>query len=340
MGWFPVFENFLESDEFKCLTPTEKLFFLHLVSEFNLKGQFYQSDLEISKTLATSEKTIRRGRHKLIAMGLIDARAGTRTRRNQLLATRYLWVKYSSTDEHGGFYAQMPRFTFQVMLDCLRKSRLQVGDVVVYVCLSYWYWRNRGKYEDRDRFFITKKELQSLTNLRDAPTRVPRIYEAEVFSDGDHLFEFQEEYHRLIFKDWGTYADPDDNDTARRLAKNYLKEIKEAVASEKRRREIELQKKKAMIPQTSEDHVPPISLIFVFEQRYMNKYGRRANSGATERLRELEQTFGRGAVFDAIEYYFTADNVPNGSGAKTRTLGNFVAHIDEILKLSGKSTIV
>lgn len=334
MGWFPVFADFMEEEEFKGLTLTHKLFFWHLVSEFNLRGEFYQSDLEISKTLATSEKTIRRGRSKLTEMGLVKAIPGTRTRRNQFLATRYLWVRYAAIDEDG-FFAQMPRHTFNAMLDRLRKSRLQAGDVVVYVCLFYWFWRNRGKYEDRDQFFITKKELLSLTNLRDAPTRVPRIYEAIVFSSGKHLFEYQEEYHRVIFRDWIWCADPDKNEQNRLIEERFNQEIKDLVAREKRERELKIQKKIVKTLKKSNRHFP--SPMIVFRELYMKKYGRLPNLRGTERLRELEQTFGQGAIYQAINYYFTADTVPNGSGAKTRTLGNFITHIDDILKLMMKS---
>jgi len=48
MSWFPVFADFMEEKKFKGLTPTEKLYFWHLVSIFNKEGEFYQSDLEIA----------------------------------------------------------------------------------------------------------------------------------------------------------------------------------------------------------------------------------------------------------------------------------------------------
>lgn len=64
------------------------------------------------------------------------------------------------------------------------------------------------------------------------------------------------------------------------------------------------------------------------------------NSRGDKRLGELEQIYGRNVIHQAINYYFTADTVPNDSGARTRTLGNFIAHIDDILKLSAKSAFV
>jgi len=251
VGWFPIFANFIEGEDFKRLTPTEKLYFWHLVSEFNLRGEFYQSDLTIAKTLGTCEKTIRRGRAKLLRMGLIIAKPGTRTKRNKFLATRYLSVKYSIiSPEEDRFFAQMPRFTFQVMLYELRKSRLQAGDVVVYVCLQYWFWRNRAKYENRDQFFITKNSLQSLTNLKDALTRIPRIYKSIIFSSGAHLFKYQEEHHRFIFREWDWCEDPDENEDNRQNAEEYIEEISDLVREEKQRREINAQQKTVKRPKT------------------------------------------------------------------------------------------
>jgi hypothetical protein len=219
----------------------------------------------------------------------------------------------------------------------LRKTRLQHGDVVVYVCLYYWYRRNRGKYEERDRFFITKKELQSLTNLQDATTRVPKIYQAFVFSNSNnrHLFEYIEEYHRFVFKDWLICEEPDKDENNRRIAERRLEEIKDLVANEKRDRQLKLQRKMVKPSENTNDQFP--SPIGVFLELYMKKYRRMPNSSADTRLAELEKIFGRGVICQAIEWYFAADTVPNRSGAKTRTLGNFINHIDEIIELSKKS---
>jgi hypothetical protein len=188
LSWFPLSKAMMEdSQEFRALTPTEKLYFWRLLSEFNLRGEFYQSDLEMATTLETSEKTIRRGRKKLIQMGWISSIRGTRTKRNQCLATRYLHVKYATLEEEG-FYAQMPRHTFNVMLDYLRRSHFNQADIVVYTYLSYWFWKNRGKYDGHDRFYITKAQLRLCTNIKDAVQRVFNIYERFSFSSDAHLF--------------------------------------------------------------------------------------------------------------------------------------------------------
>jgi hypothetical protein len=337
-GWFPLSIGFMDDPEFRLLSPTEKPYFWHLVSEFNLRGEFYQSDLEIAVTLATSEKTIRRGRSKLIEMGLIKAIPGTITSRNQSLATRYPFIRYAKFDEEG-FFAQMPRYTFNTMLHYLRKGRLQSGDVVVYVCLFYWFWRNRGEHLNRDRFFITKQGLQSLTNLKDAPTSVLRIYEAIVFSSGNHLFNYQDKHHRFIFRDWKWFADPDKDEQNRGIAEIYIEEIKELVAREKQNRQLKIQQTANMNLKNNSDNFLTQRVMNVFEHRYVSKYHKWPNQRGYEKLKDLIQTFGGDIIERAIYYYFVAAEVPNGSGAKTRTLGNFITNIDDILKLSGESTI-
>jgi len=299
-----------------------------LVSEFNLRGEFYQSDLEVAKTLATSEKTIRRARVKLVKMNLIEVKPG-QLKHNRRFATRYLSVRYA-TMKKDVFFAQMPRHTFHAMLDRLRKSHLQAGDVVVYVCLFYWFWRNRAKYEDRDRFFITKKELQSLANLRDASTRIPRIYEAIIFPCEGHLFEYKKDYRLMTFRDWTWCAEPDDNEQNRQNAERYNQEIKDLVIREKQGRQLKVQQK---IAKTS---LLPFEF---FKESYKKKHGRLpdCNSSIEQELHEIEKIHGYGAIYRAISWYFTADTVPNDSGAKSRTLHNFVRNIDNILKLSEKS---
>lgn len=333
MAWFPVFADFMAGEEFKVLTPTEKLYFLHLVSRFNKEGEFYQSDLEIAVTLATSEKTIRRGRAKLTEMGLIKAIPGSITKRNQCLATRYSWIRYAvvkpKEDRH---YAQVDRFTFQTMLNLLRKSRLKPSDVVVYVCLYCWYWRNRGKREDH-QFFITKKALQSLSNVRNASTRLQRVYEASCFSDRNHLFEYQDDYHRVMFREWTCFADPDESDQNRQSAEKYISEINESVAREKQDRHLKVQQK---IAKTS---LLPFEF---FKESYKKKHGRFPdyNPSIKEEFHEVEKAHGYGAIYRAINWYFSAEVVPNGTAAKTRTMKNFLIYINDILKLSDKFEFV
>jgi len=342
MAWFPVFADLIEGEEFKSLTPTEKLYFLHLISRFNKDGEFFQADDEIAATLATNVKTIRRGRARLEKMGLIQVEPGRLTERKRCIATRYLKVKYARIKpEEDRHFAQIQGHTFEVMLNLLRKSRLQPGDVIVYVCLYYFYHRNRGKREDH-QFFIMKEKLQSLTGLRDASTRVSKIYKVFTFAQKNHFFEYQDRHQRFIIKDWSICEDPSKSETNCQNAERFKQEIKDSVTRKKEERRLKVIKsikaqQKTMKPPKNKRY--PFSLS-VFIELYMKRYGRMPSSRGDRKFRELEQIFGRGVICQAINWYFTADAVPNGSGAKTRSMGNFVCRIDEILKLSAQSAFV
>jgi hypothetical protein len=340
MSWFPIFQELLEDQEFRTLTPTDKLYFWHLASNFNLRGEFYQSDLEISMILRTTEKTIRRARAKLIEMRLIEVKPGTHTKRNQFLATRYLRISFANIlDEENKYFAQVHRFTFETMLKRLRSSQLMHRDVVVYIYLYYWYWRNRGNREDH-QFYITKKHLESLTGLQDGPKRVSRIYEGFEFSNGGHLFEYKEEYHRFIIKNWSTCADPDQNELSLRISEISRKEIKELVTCAKKDKQLRAQQK-------TMKNYPPIGmpqgdLFDYFQECYKRKYGRLChyNWKIRAKFNEVEGDYGRGSIFNAINLYFSAEKVPNSSGALTRTMKNFIEHISEILILSAQFPFV
>lgn len=342
MGWFPVFADLIDGEEFKSLTPTEKLYFLHLISRFNKDGEFFQADDEIAATLATDVKTIRRGRPKLEKMGLIQVIPGRLTERKRCIATQYLKVRYARIKpEEDRHFAKIQRHTFEVMLNHLRKTLFQPGDVIVYVCLYYFYHRNRGKREDH-QFYIKKEKLQSLTGLQDASTRVSRIYEAFTFSSGCHLFEYQDKHQRFIIKNWEICGEPEKNENNRRIAESFRQKIKDTVARKKQERRLKAidsikAQQKTMKSPKNKRYPSPLS---VFIELYMKRYGRMPSSRGDKKFGELEQTFGRGVICRAVNWYFTADAVPNGSGAKTRTLCNFVCHIDEILKLSAESAFV
>jgi hypothetical protein len=240
MSWFPLNEQLMEgSPEFRVLTPAEKVFLLFMISEFNLRRKhFYKSDLEAAVTLGVGERTIRRGRKKLIELGWIKAKPGTLTRRGKCLATTYLWIKWA-TISPGGFFAQMDRHAFNVMLYHLRKGEFSSADLVVYVYLCYWHWRNRGKFREKGSFYMSKEHLCELTNLADAPGRVERLYDGFTFREGAHLFEYGG-YQKLIFTTWNEFADPEEDEDIRLNAEAYTKEIMEMVKETKELRNSKL----------------------------------------------------------------------------------------------------
>ncbi len=337
LSWFPLPEGVMESPEFKMFTPTEKLYLWLLISEYNLRdGGFYLADLEVAKTLATSEKTIRRARAKPAFREWVSFVPGTRDKRGRGIATRYLEVKCASLGDYGWF-AQMHRYTFNMMLNCLRHKTFQPGDVVVYVYLSYWYWKCRGRYADREKFFITKRELRELTNLENAPERVARLYSNFTYSGGAHLFEYSG-YQRLEFTKWATAADPEKDENNRKNAERWIQEIKEQV--KKAKQDKQAREKVKRVAGAEYAAISPEDLPDLFDRLYQQKYGRlqpyRWGGNRWDRLVEYGELYGAGRVFQAMMFYFNAGEVPNTTHASTRTIANFLMNIEELLRRATK----
>jgi hypothetical protein len=137
-----------DSPEFRTLTPVDKVYLFLMISEFNKRGAFYKSDIEMSATLGVSEKTIQRARKKFIDLGWIKAKPGSKTRRGQGLATFYHQVDWAKVVP-GNYFAQMHRHAFNVMLQKLMKKEFSPPDLVVYVYLCYWQFKTRGIYKDK-----------------------------------------------------------------------------------------------------------------------------------------------------------------------------------------------
>lgn len=343
MSWFPLFRDMMEGEGFKALTPTGKLYTWFLISEYNLRGgEFYKSDLEVAETLGTSEKTVRRTRKALCDLGWLRYIPGRRNKAGQGLATRYLDVKWAFCGEDEGDqqqekyqFSQMHRYAYEAMLACVRRKTFEPGDVVVYVYLDYWRQIKGGK----DVFFITKRKLSDLTGLKDVSQRVKRLYERFQFSSGDHLFNYTG-YQTLTFTNWATFADPDtvNGQGNRKLAEERRQEIKERVARKKRARaEKERLRKvekllKSHIAKKGAEGLPD-----VFYALYCDKYGEIwADRGVKESdmgiLADYGRKYGTDRVLQAILLYFNAEHVPNKTGAATRTLGNFLAIIDDLME--------
>jgi len=340
LSWFPLPEGVMENPEFKLFTPTEKLYLWLLISEYNLRdGGFYLADLEVAKTLATSEKTIRRARANPAFRKWVIFVPGTRDKRGRGIATRYLEVKCAKLGDYG-WYAQMHRHTFNMMLDCLRRKTFQPGDVVVYVYLSYWYWRCRGRYTDRNEFFITKRELRDLTNLEDAPDRVTRLYKNFNYNEGSHLFEYSG-YQKLKFTKWATAADPEENENNRKNAERWIQEVKEQV--KKAKRDKQAKEKTRKTAGSGNAAISPEDLPELFERLYRQKYGYLQpgmwSGDRWERLVGYGELYGADKVFQAMMFYFNASEVPNTTHARTRTIANFLTNMEELLRRTAKERV-
>ncbi|MDK2925684.1 MAG: hypothetical protein PWQ41_1458 [Bacillota bacterium] len=210
----------MESDEFKRFSPTEKLYYWFLVSEFNARGKFYRDDLTIAVTLGCSEDKVRQARRKVEKLGWILDEPGFKLPgKAKGVATRYIWVSWANVEEEGGeagFWAAMHRYTFEAMLAKVREKTFLPPDVVTYVYLWYLWYKNTDKGR-KESFFVTKAQLRELTNLADAPERVKRLYDNYTFRGGAHLFECAYGYQKLTFSKWGFCADPSEDEGNRQL---------------------------------------------------------------------------------------------------------------------------
>jgi hypothetical protein len=205
MSWFPIAQDLMEHEAFRALPPTTRIYYLWCVSEFNLHGPFYRSDLEVGVTLWAAEVTIRKARRALTALGWLAVRPGTRAG-GRHLATRYDGVKWSTTRECTWF-AQQQRLAFEMMLHLIRLRTFQPADVWVYLCLSYLRWRYRSVV-DENTFTVSKRVLAEMSGVHDAGERVRRLHDGFQYSGGSPLFDAQG-YQQLTITRWSLPGDLD-----------------------------------------------------------------------------------------------------------------------------------
>lgn len=237
-NWFPLTASRMESVACQKLTAAERLYLEYIVSEFSRRGPFYQSDLEIAVTLGMSEIKVRQARRK-VGIEPDSVRLLTAQRRGVEVSGGYGWIVYEhgwkrgaqsqatkyldapmAERKKGDWFASVPRYTFEVLLSAVRAKKLSHADVVVWLVLSYKYWRCRGNEADHP-FFVTKKELGRLSGVVSAADSVRHLHQVYDYEDEQgkhhHLFEFSDQYQRLTFENWGWFLDPSESETCARL---------------------------------------------------------------------------------------------------------------------------
>ncbi|MEW6236422.1 MAG: hypothetical protein AB1656_13630 [Candidatus Omnitrophota bacterium] len=206
-GWFPLSASLIAHPKFKAATPMEKIYLLWIISEFNLSGEFYRSDLEITIVLKMSISKVRQARKKFQAMEWIQTMPGFRMQ-GRNLATQYLECGWAAPPVKGDgvFFAPIQRYTFEHLIAYIRKGWFTHADVWVYLAL--WFSLKKYRGDEPGGFFITKKDLCELTNIpqSDAVKKVERLYNDFMFKGGSHLFEFTDAKFKLCFKDWSICA--------------------------------------------------------------------------------------------------------------------------------------
>lgn len=244
MSFFPLPRELMEeSQEFRALTPVEKVYYWMLMSRFNAGGPFYRADLEYAVILRRSVDTIRRARRKFEALGWIQIKRGTKDARGRGLATRYLYVKWANTDE-ASYWAPMPRHMFEWdMVYFVFTGQFEPEDVVTYVYLTYWYEKHRQTFERDGCFYISRAQLRELTGLPDAPEHVQRLYDRFQFSNGDHLFDFTG-YQRFKFTAWRITISPEENEHNRQNNERRRQQVQSAIRLARGRQAISQNKRR------------------------------------------------------------------------------------------------
>ena len=261
INWWPVTASRLEDPRYRSLTTTERLYLEYIISEYSLRGPFCRSDLEIAVTLGLSEDKVRRARRRVgratdyilkvasevhcrplaTGFGWVVYMPGWRSG-TQNLATKYVDVPMATVPK-GDFFASVPRYTFEVLLALVRGKKLIHADVVVWLVLSYMYWRCRGKREDHC-FFITKRELSQLSGVPNASACVEHLHKQYCFKGGDHLFEYMDQGPRLVVSEWTWCTDPRKDKTSTECLKAFHDEIAKAVELQKQRKDMSRKKRK------------------------------------------------------------------------------------------------
>jgi hypothetical protein len=211
MGWFPLCKALMEDSQgFRDLTHSGKLYLWFLMSEYNKRGAFYQSDKKTASLLGLDEKTLSRARGRLKGLGWIYCNTGT-IKGGKHLATEYdnvKWAKTKQISQHNeGPYAKMDRYTFNVIrAACGIYSPIKPADVIVMVYLYYWC----GRYGESGSFHIHKERLAQLTDVSKAHNRVEKILQALNDMRGGPVFSLEKHHHELHFSGWGDFIDPNE----------------------------------------------------------------------------------------------------------------------------------
>ncbi len=227
---FVLSQGLMEHPGFRARTARERLFVILIISEFSLRGPFYQSDLEMATILKMSIAKVRQTRRFFTRRGWMKTRPGFQAK-GRNLATRYLDVPCSRAKPDDSV-ASIHSFAFQVLLHRLRRGEFRHSDLLVYLTLEYV--RLTEAEGDQYSFDITKDRLSDLTGLPGALRCVRRLHRSFRFDGGSRLFEFDNLPDRLLFTDWEEFADPSDHEEAKKEAESIQKDVKRQVQARKR----------------------------------------------------------------------------------------------------------
>lgn len=227
--FFPLNRSMLESDKkFRQLTHVEKVFLINLVADMNAAipdgGTFYRADTTYAAALNISIQKVRQARVRFGELGLIDYKSGGMAR-NRPLATRYTRVKWAKIPKKGvgEFFAPMQRHELDMILDGLRRGVFRPEDVVLFCYIIYW----RHKHRKNGTFFFSKSQLSRMTGIKNVAGCIQGIYENFKYAGGNHLFEYENRYHKIVFWRLSEPCDPSEDENNAKIAERYKQEINE-----------------------------------------------------------------------------------------------------------------
>jgi len=207
MSWFPVHDALLDDQRFRKLAPTYRVLMLHLISEYNLRGAFYEADELLALRLRVSVKTIRRVRKELAAQGWIEYQSGFRDARGRGMATEYRYVALARPES--GF-VQMPRHVWRLLLWLLTEGLIGPSAVLLYVYL----FRGRLRTGSPESYVIGKRVLEEEVGLSDSRVPLRELAFCKYGKAKNHLFKING-CHRLVLSRWSFPKDPDDSEDER-----------------------------------------------------------------------------------------------------------------------------
>lgn len=342
INWFPVTRALMEdTPEFTKLPPAHKLYYLLLVSEFNKQGPFYKADLDYTVQLGVSIETIRRARKNIekifpdckIEPGWKSKRGNLATRYQHIAMPGLQDVRAVSERDEGEWFVKLHRFTFESLLARTQEwwipkpeERLQLEDIVVYVTL--WYWWSRTTQQKAGEFFITKRDLERVSGIQRATECVARLYQRFTFDNKAHLFEYVDKHQRLEFSQWGTFADPSENENNARVAERLQQRLAKAVADARKRI---LVCGRVLSPKSRKKAAEELTRYFAYF--YYEAYGAwpsdTSSADAQARLERAIDTYGKMTVAQVIGWYWKSSDSPRRNAPKKTPFSYFLTSVLE-----------
>jgi hypothetical protein len=322
-SWFPIPKEQIEDEVFVKLTPTEKLYYWLVVSEFNLNDgqEFYRADDWFAAALKLSTIKIRTARRKLQALRWLEIVPGRRDKHGRNLTTTYKNVKWAMPPdkESGMQFAKIHRMTFEVLIDEMRDGHFTHEEVVIYVYLRYWFKTTRSEYIN-----LKKSEMKRITGIPKTPEYIKSLHQKFRFSDDEScLFHYVDKYRLMSFSNLESVAF--NQDRVLRIRKRI-----DAAVNALREKEAQKQRQKSK----NNGVIFAEDLEDVFRDLYFERYEKKAQLFGQEKvmLKEFGQHYDVELVAKAMRVYMF-----NHEGKGRNTLSSFLANADTWINRAKKA---